>query len=245
MRRADRLFQIVGLLGRRRFMTAAQLAETLEVSTRTIYRDVLDLIASGVPILGEAGVGYQLSPSYRLPPMTFSADEIEALVLGTRMVEAWGDTSLRQAARSIVDKVNAVVGDSERDQLTGSALFSLRFGVQREASKHLGELRQAINQTRRLRFRYRSMDEVATLRVVRPLGLYFWGRSWTLAAYCELRSDFRNFRSDRIDDIQLLDAFELLPPCTLEDYERAMQTRNELGLTTLDQKVPDPPPSDG
>jgi biotin operon repressor len=156
MRRADRLFQIVGLLGRRRFMTAAQLAETLEVSTRTIYRDVLDLIASGVPILGEAGVGYQLSPSYRLPPMTFTADEIEALVLGTRMVEAWGDASLRQAARSIFDKVDAVVGDSEREQLSGSALFSLRFGVQREASQHLGELRQAINRRQRIRFRYQS-----------------------------------------------------------------------------------------
>jgi predicted DNA-binding transcriptional regulator YafY len=227
MRRADRLFQIVGLLGRRRFMTAAQLAEALEVSTRTIYRDVLDLIGSGVPILGEAGVGYQLSPSYRLPPMTFSADELEALVLGTRMVEAWGDSSLRQAARSIVDKVNAVVGDSDRDQLTGSALFSLRFGAQREASKHLGELRQAINQRRRIRFRYQSEQGEGTERMVRPLGLYFWGRAWTLAAYCELRADFRNFRSDRIEDIELLDGFELVSPCTLEDYERAMQASGE------------------
>jgi predicted DNA-binding transcriptional regulator YafY len=225
MRRADRLFQIVGLLGRRRFMTAAQLAETLEVSTRTIYRDVLDLIASGVPILGEAGVGYQLSPSYRLPPMTFTADEIEALVLGTRMVEAWGDASLRQAARSIFDKVDAVVGDSEREQLSGSALFSLRFGVQREASQHLGELRQAINRRQRIRFRYQSEQGAATERAVRPLGLYFWGRAWTLAAYCELRTDFRNFRSDRMEQIELLDSFELVPPCTLEDYERAMEAR--------------------
>lgn len=223
MRRADRLFQIVGLLGRRRFMTAAQLAETLEVSTRTVYRDVLDLIASGVPILGEAGVGYQLSPSYRLPPMTFTLEEIEALVLGTRMVEAWGDTSLRQAARSIVDKVNAVVGDAEREQLSRSALFSLRFTEQKEASKYLGELRKAINERRRLRFSYRSESGEPTERTVRPLGLYFWGRSWTLASYCELREDYRNFRSDRMDALVLLeDTFELVPPCTLEDYEKAM-----------------------
>jgi predicted DNA-binding transcriptional regulator YafY len=159
--------------------------------------------------------------------MTFSADELEALVLGTRMVEAWGDTSLRQAARSIVDKVNAVVGDSERDQLSSSALFSLRFGVQREASKHLGELRQAINQRLRIRFRYQSEQGEGTERAVRPLGLYFWGRAWTLAAYCELRTDFRNFRSDRIADLELLDGFELVPPCTLEDYERAMQASSE------------------
>lgn len=223
MRRADRLFQIVGLLGRRRFMTAAQLAEALEVSTRTIYRDVLDLIGSGVPISGEAGVGYQLSPHYRLPPMTFTADEIEALVLGTRMVESWGDTGLRQAARSIVDKVNAVVGDSEREQLTGSALFSLTFSKQRAASRNLGELRQAINERRRVRFSYQSEDGTRSERSVRPLGLYFWGHSWTLATYCELRTDFRNFRSDRMTDVQLLDeTFELVSPCTLEDYQRAM-----------------------
>jgi len=227
MRRADRLFQIVGLLGRRRFMTAAQLAEALEVSTRTIYRDVLDLIGSGVPITGEAGVGYQLSPHYRLPPMTFTPGELEALVLGTRMVEAWGDAGLRQAARSIVDKVNAVVGDSEREQLTSCALFSLSFSVQREASRHLGELRQAINERRRLHFAYESESGERSERTVRPLGLYFWGRSWTLAAYCELREDFRSFRSDRMTELVLSEeSFELAPPCTLEDYVLAMQQRD-------------------
>jgi len=227
MRRADRLFQIVGLLGRRRFMTAAQLAEALEVSTRTIYRDVLDLIGSGVPITGEAGVGYQLSPHYRLPPMTFTPGELEALVLGTRMVEAWGDTGLRQAARSIVDKVNAVVGDSEREQLTSCALFSLSFSVQREASRHLGELRQAINERRRLHFAYESESGARSERTVRPLGLYFWGRSWTLAAYCELREDFRSFRSDRMTELVLSEeSFELAPPCTLEDYVLAVQQRD-------------------
>ena len=223
MRRADRLFQIVGLLGRRRFMTAAQLAEALEVSTRTIYRDVLDLIASGVPISGEAGVGYQLSPHYRLPPMTFTSAELEALVLGTRMVEAWGDVGLRQAARSIVEKVNAVVGDSERDQLTSTALFSLAFSRQREASRNLGELRQAINQRRIVQFSYEAEGGERSERSARPLGLYFWGRSWTLAAYCELRRDFRNFRSDRMSEVVLsAQTFELVSPCTLEDYQCAM-----------------------
>jgi predicted DNA-binding transcriptional regulator YafY len=231
MRRADRLFQIVGLLGRRRFMTAAQLAESLEVSVRTVYRDVLDLNASGVPILGEAGVGYQLGPNYRLPPLTFNAEEIEALVLGTRMVEAWGDTSLRQAARSVVEKVQVVVGGADQDQLQNTALFSMRFGVQQEASKHLGELRQAINQRRVLSFAYQDQHGEPSTRNVRPLGLYFWGRAWTAAAWCELRNDFRNFRTDRITSLTLLDrTFELVSPCTLDDYERAMRERDEKAL---------------
>jgi predicted DNA-binding transcriptional regulator YafY len=224
MRRADRLFQIVALLTRRRFMTAALLAEALEVSVRTIYRDVLDLIASGVPIQGEPGVGYQLSPNYRLPPMTFTAEEIEALVLGMRMVEAWGDTSLRQAARSIFEKVNAVVGDEEQQSLQHTALFSMRFCQKTEADDNLGELRQAINARRVIHFRYDTADGVASAREVRPLGLYFWGRAWTLAAFCELRQTFRNFRTDRISELSALTrTFELTPPCTLDDYVQAMR----------------------
>ncbi len=227
MRRADRLFQIVGMLSRRRFMTAAQLAEALEVSTRTVYRDVLDLIASGVPILGEAGVGYQLSPSYRLPPLTFNSEELEALVLGMRMVEAWGDSGLRLAARGIFEKVNAVVAENDREQLHNAALFSMRFGVQRAASENLGELRQAVNERRVVNMHYEDERGAESTRRVRPLGLYFWGRTWTLAGWCELRDDFRNFRTDRMRDIELLDEqFELVSPCTLDDYARAMVARD-------------------
>ncbi|MEE9264479.1 MAG: HTH domain-containing protein, partial [Vicinamibacteria bacterium] len=95
MRRADRLFQIVQMLRRRRLTTAAQLAERLEVSERTVYRDIRDLSASGVPILGEAGVGYRLGKDFDLPPLMFSGEEVQALVLGARMVESWGDSELR------------------------------------------------------------------------------------------------------------------------------------------------------
>ena len=109
MRRADRLFQIVGVLRRRRQVTAQQLAEQLEVSARTVYRDVADLVASGVPIAGEAGVGYRLDPSYRLPPLLFTPDEVEALVLGMRLVETWADDDLRRSARAVLDKIDAPV----------------------------------------------------------------------------------------------------------------------------------------
>ncbi len=228
MRRADRLFQIVGILSRRRFATAQMLAEQLEVSVRTVYRDVLDLCASGVPIAGEPGVGYRLDSSYRLPPLMFSADEVEALVIGMRMVEAWGDKDLRTSARAILDKVDAVVSDKERTQLKSTALFSLSFGTQRQATQHLGELRAAVNGQQEVRFAYSTAQEQQSIRTVRPLGLYFWGRTWTLAAWCTLRNDFRNFRLDRMSDVELTeDHFELTSPHTLDDYVAAMQARDE------------------
>jgi predicted DNA-binding transcriptional regulator YafY len=224
MRRADRLFQIVGLLGRRRFMTAAQLAQALEVSTRTVYRDVLDLIASGVPISGEAGVGYQLDPSYRLPPLTFNRDELEALVIGMRMVESWGDTDLRLASRSVLAKVDAVVDTADRRRLNRTALFSLGFGAAGEATAKLGELRAAVNEQAVLVLEYLDEGGARTERAVRPLGLFFWGRAWTLAAYCELREDFRNFRTDRIARLERAGrSFELVSPCTLADFTAAME----------------------
>lgn len=242
MRRADRLFQIVALLGRRRFMTAAQLGESLEVSTRTIYRDVLDLIASGVPILGEAGVGYQLSPNYRLPPLTFTPNELEALMLGVRMVEAWGDTSLRQSSRAILEKVSAVLTDADREHLHSSALFSLRFGVQEEASENLGEVRLAVNERRLLSLSYRSETGNETERTIKPLGLFFWGRAWTLAAYCELRRDFRTFRLDRMSAIVLREeTFELVSPWTLDDYAEAMRAERHREATG--DSLPAPLPS--
>lgn len=221
--RADRLFQIVDQLRRHRFLTAAQLAERFEVSPRTIYRDVLALSASGVPILGEAGVGYRLDPSYRLPPLMFSDDEVEALVIGMRMVESWGDAELQRSARSIIDKVNAVLPSAGSERLNATALFSLSFGAGKRASRHLGPLRRAVNRHKKLGFCYRDERGNESERTVRPLGLYFWGQSWTLAAYCELRTDFRNFRTDRITHLRETDeSFDLSPPCTLEDYVAAM-----------------------
>jgi predicted DNA-binding transcriptional regulator YafY len=222
MRRADRLFQIVNQLRHRRFMTAAQLAGQFDVSVRTVYRDILDLCASGVPILGEAGVGYHLDPSYKLPPLMFNTHEVEALVIGMRMVESWGDLELQQSARSILDKVNAVVPDKERQQLRATALFSLSFGKGRRAARNLGELRQAVNQKRLIDFEYEDGAGTATRRAAKPLGLYFWGQVWTLAAWCELRSSFRNFRVDRISGLTLSEErFETVSPWTLEDYVKS------------------------
>lgn len=227
MSRADRLFQIVDQLRRHRFMTAAQLAQHFEVSPRTIYRDVLELSASGIPVLGEAGVGYRLDPNYKLPPLMFNNDEIEALVIGMRMVESWGDDELRKSAGTIIDKVNAVIPPEGREQLRETALFSLSFGRGKQASQHMGALRRAVNEHRKARLLYRDGEGAVTERRIRPLGLYFWGKLWTVAAYCELREGFRNFRVDRVTAIEVEDeVFELVSPCTLKDYIAAMEERS-------------------
>lgn len=223
MRRADRLFQIVQILQHRRVTTAAKIAERLQVSERTVYRDIRDLGLSGVPIEGEAGVGYRLGKDFELPPLMFTVDEIQALVLGARMVESWGDELLQRAAQSVLEKVEAALPRSERPRVHSTALFSLAFHVPPEVRTHLGQLRRAIDQRRRVTLAYRDREGKASDRTVRPLGLYFWGGTWTLGAWCELRQDFRNFRLDRIDEAQVLeDTFELEPPVTLADYVRAV-----------------------
>jgi predicted DNA-binding transcriptional regulator YafY len=221
MRRAERLFQLINLLSRRRFATAAELGERLEISPRTVYRDIAHLIGSGVPIAGEAGVGYRLDPSYRLPPLMFTPHEAEALVIGMRMIETWGDDELGQAARAVLDKIAAVV--PETTQLEQTALFSLTFSRRGTATQHLKELRRAVNSRRIVSIHYLDAHASVSVRNVRPLGLYFWGQTWTLAGWCELRDDFRNFRLDRISELQLTDtSFELVSPCTLRDYRAAM-----------------------
>lgn len=223
MRRADRLFQIVQILQHRRVTTAAKIAERLQVSERTVYRDIRDLSLSGVPIEGEAGVGYRLGKDFELPPLMFTFEEIQALVLGARMVESWADEGLEHAAQSVLEKVEAALPESERGRVHNTALFSLSFHVPEDVRERLGRLRSAIHEQQRVRLDYRDRQGDATERTLRPLGLYFWGSTWTLGAWCELREDFRNFRLDRIESMEVLDStFELVSPVTLEDYVRAV-----------------------
>ncbi len=223
MRRADRLFQIVQILQRRRVITAARIAERLQVSERTVYRDIRDLSLSGVPIRGEAGVGYHLGKDFELPPLMFTVDEIQALVLGARMVEAWADDQLQRAAQSALEKVEAALPERERGRVHNTALFSFSYNVPDQVRQQLGLLRHCIDDHRRVALRYRDREDKPTRRTVRPLGLYFWGYSWTLGAWCELRKDFRNFRVDRMVQAKpLKTTFELVSPVTLEDYVAAM-----------------------
>ncbi|MEZ4337825.1 MAG: YafY family protein [Sandaracinaceae bacterium] len=221
MRRADRLFQIIQLLrGRRRAVTARWLAEQLEVSERTVYRDIRDLVASGTPIEGEAGVGYSLRRGYDLPPLMFDEDEIEALVLGARVVAAFGDEKLALAARSIVSKVEAVLPNRLKPRIAETALYVPRLG---DAPASLLTVRSAIQAKQKLRVRYVKDDGSATERVIRPLGAFFWGRRWTVTAWCELRESFRNFRLDRIESFEPTgETFDDEPTRSLADYLASM-----------------------
>ena len=205
MRRADRLFRLVQVLRSRRFATGAELAVELGVSKRTVYRDIRDLEASGVPIRGEAGVGYQLQGGFELPPLTFNADEIEALVLGGRIVQAWGGDELASAAASAMTKVEAVLPEPLRRVLLNTALFAPGRPAATAMAGDMGSLRRAISEHRRIRFGYTREDGDQSQRSVRPLGLYFWGTKWTLATWCELRGDYRSFRPDRMRSVELLE----------------------------------------
>lgn len=204
MRRADRLFQIIQYLRTRRVTTAGWLAERLEVSERTIYRDIQDLTLTGVPIEGEAGVGYVLRRGFDLPPLMFTAEEITALVLGARIVESWADPALAQAADSVLSKVETALPAALRERLDKTRLFSPLTQIDPCVASCMGELRNAADTRHKACFDYVRADGVASSRTVWPLGLFFWGSVWTLGAWCELRSDFRNFRLDRIRQLVIV-----------------------------------------
>ncbi|PID44536.1 MAG: DNA-binding transcriptional regulator [Proteobacteria bacterium] len=218
MRRADRLFQIVQILRNKRLVTAQELAEHLEVSPRTIYRDIQDLSLSGVPVEGEAGVGYHLRYSLDIPPLMFNADEVEALVLGSRMLKSWGGAELGASAQSVMDKVYAVIPEELRHVLNSSKLYAPRFGPREDLQSTLDICRKAIHDHQYLKLCYQRADSEISQREIRPLGLFFWGNVWTLSAWCELRDTFRTFRLDRMQSIDTLNRyFEEEPGQTLSD----------------------------
>lgn len=203
MRRADRLFQIVLCLRRRRAVTAEQMAEELEVSARTIYRDIRDLMASGVPVDGEAGVGYRLRPGFDLPPLMFNADELQALRLGAEIVQGWADANLARAARTALERIEAVL--PEKLRRTGPEPFYVPdFFIPAGTKNYLTELRLAIQAKHQIRIGYVRADGTPSERQVEPVGLFFWGNRWTLGAWCALRGAFRTFRLDRISTVELL-----------------------------------------
>ncbi len=201
MRRADRLFQIVQYLRGGRLVTAAMLAERLEVSERTIYRDIADLQATGTPIDGEAGVGYILRSGFDLPPLMFTRDEIVALVAGARMIKAWGGVTMARAAVEALVKIEAVLPEGERARVADTKVFAPPMEMSDDLRKLIDVAEVAIETRDVLSFAYRDEKGAATTRDVQPLGLWFWGKVWTLIAWCELRDDFRMFRLDRMAEL--------------------------------------------
>lgn len=226
MRKADRLLQIVQVLRRRgRATTARRLAQELEVATRTIYRDIAALQSTGVPVDGEAGVGYVLRPGYDLPPMMFTAEELEALVLGARMVIERGDPALSCAAEDALSKIRTVIPRDDSDHLWRSSLLvphKLEDGVSFGA--HVPVLRDAIRNARKVRLRYCDLRDQASTRVVWPLGLYLFSHVTLVCCWCELRGDFRAFRSERIEACDCLDDhFDPRNGALLDEFLSAFQ----------------------
>jgi predicted DNA-binding transcriptional regulator YafY len=220
MRRADRLFQLVQLVGGRRLSTAAFLAQRLEVSARTVYRDIADLQHQGVPIEGEAGVGYRLGAGFYLPPLMLKPEEATALVAAARLAQNRLDPALAQALGSALAKVLGVLPAAARGQAQALPIYAPPF-TDAPTLAHLQTLRQAIAARQKLRLRYRDAGDAESERIVRPLGCFFWGQVWTLGAWCELRADFRNFRLDRIAALHTLDErFHHEAGRTLADFLR-------------------------
>ena len=219
MRRADRLFQIVQHLRGGRLTTAAQLAERLEVSERTIYRDIADLIGTGVPIDGEAGVGYLMREGFDLPPLMFTRDEIVALTAGARLIRAWGGASMAAAAEEALVKIRAVLPEDAGARAASVQVHAWQMPELDDATRaRLNDLEKAIETRTCLSIRYRTEDGTLSERTIRPLGLWFWGKVWTLVAWCELRDDFRMFRADRIDVVEGAGVFKPVPEQSLKAF---------------------------
>jgi predicted DNA-binding transcriptional regulator YafY len=227
MRRADRLFQLVQLIRGRRLTTAAFLAQRLEVSERTVYRDVADLQHQGVPIEGEAGVGYRLGAGFELPPLMFTQEEASALVAAARLAQSWVDPALARNIETGLGKILSVLPPAARVSAEALALYAPALGLDDAMRNRLQTLREAVEARHKLRLNYRDVSGDASERTVRPLGCFYWGKVWTLSTWCELRNDFRGFRIDRMDAVEVLpERFRDEAGKTLADMLRQVKARS-------------------
>lgn len=225
MRRADRLFQILQYLRGGRLLTARALAERLEVSTRTVYRDIADLQSTGVPIDGEAGVGYVMQQGFDLPPLMFDEDEIVALVAGARLIKAWGGATMALAAEEALTKIETVLPASARARAQAVQVHSIGWGMEQAVRERLDRIETAIQRQRQIKIAYRDETGQQTKRILRPLGLWFWAPGWTLVAWCTLREGFRMFRVDRIETLEEGETFRPEQGKTLRDFYASPDAR--------------------
>ena len=232
MRRADRLFDIIQHLRTAAGpVTAATLAAEFEVAVRTIYRDIATLQARRIPIEGEAGLGYVLRHGYDLPPLMFTTDEIEAIAVGTRMLRRTGDPGLQEAADSVLSKLAVVVPEALREVLTTPPVFVSTHGAPVPPVADLAAIRRVIREQRKLQIDYADEQGRRTRRIVWPIAVAYGIEATLLSAWCELRNDFRHFRTDRIAAVAVLDEH---PPVS----GRALMAR---WLETLHQEGDSPP----
>jgi predicted DNA-binding transcriptional regulator YafY len=226
MRRADRLIKLTHFLrSRRRAVTARQIAEAFEICTRTVYRDIQDLMAAGVPVAGEAGVGYVIDKQYYLPPVSFDTEELEAIALGISVVRHWTDVRFAAKADSAFERIKAILPARLQGELDQITTYSGQGETGVPWTVSFSDLRDCIRDRHKVSLCYRDGSRAETARVVRPLSLIFFGPVWLLAGWCEMRGDFRTFRLDRIGLVERLDErFEEEPGKDLAAY-RAKEAR--------------------
>ena len=219
MRRTDRLFELIQILRDGRLHRGKDLAKTLGVSVRTIYRDMDTLIANRIPVEGERGLGYMMTAPITLPPLNLSLQELEALHLGLAVVGKATDVDMQAAAASLSAKIDAVLPEDRAAPAAGWGFAVYPFAEAARGFAHMAPLRAAIRSKRKVEIGYNSLDGAVTRRLTRPLQMEYWGRVWTLTAWCELRQDFRVFRVDRIETLDVsYDTFKDEPGKTLADY---------------------------
>lgn len=234
MRRTDRLFELIQILRDGRLHRGRDLAERLKVSLRTLYRDMDTLIASGIPVEGERGLGYMMTAPITLPPLNLTLTELEALHLGLAVVNKAADPELQRAAKTLSDKVDAVLPEDRAAPATGWGFAVYPFAEAARGFVHMAPLRAAIRSRRKVDITYTAPDRPESRRRIRPLQMEYWGRVWTLTSWCELSDDFRVFRVDRIRTLDVsFDTFQEEDGKTLADYlesvDRITQTERRPG----------------
>jgi predicted DNA-binding transcriptional regulator YafY len=230
-RRADRLLLLMEQLRSRPVSTASQIAAALEVSARTVYRDIEALIATGAPIRGEVGVGYVLDPGYFLPPLNLTAEEAEVLALGARMLATWSDSSVSEVAARALLKIRAVLPGTGQRGVDQDIFWSPQWVTRHAPTVDLLELKRAAQSRRVLEIDYQTLNGTGSRRRVRPLSVTFFGPVWLLVAWCEKAADFRCFRLDRIQTMAVTnDSFRPEPGRTLADFKRAKGRQFEESL---------------
>lgn len=204
MSRTDRLFDLIVSLRDGRLHKAEDLARAQSVSVRTIYRDMETLQQSGVPVLGERGLGYMMTAPVTLPPLNLTLQELEALHLGMAVVGEAADPELQDAARTLSAKIDAVLPEDRAAPQTGWGFAVYPFAEAAQGFRFMPQVRSAIRARQKLQITYAKPNAPVAERVIRPLRMDYWGRVWTVTCWCELREDFRDLRIDRMRSLKVL-----------------------------------------
>lgn len=234
MSRSQRLLQLIQLLREHRNpVSAAVLAEQLQISVRTVYRDIDTLNAQGASIEGEAGIGFQLRGGFLLPPMMWNADEIEAIILGARWVSRIPDEPMQQATTSILAKLQAVLPEQQQHLFEHTTLFAINHWLPVD-QQFVKLIRLATRQQKKLRIHYINEQQRSDERIIWPVSIGYFQDRMLLAAWCELRQDFRHFRLDRVQDCQVLD--EHYPPYKKKLFQQWWDSKIKPRMDAADKK---------